>query len=48
MAYHTYSRICRLLSVIQAAMNVILSVSKPSISQLSQLKEDTVELSVPA
>ena len=27
---------------------LILSVSKPSISQQSQIKEDTVELSVPA
>ena len=27
---------------------LILSVSKPSISQRSQIKEDTVELSVPA
>jgi len=35
------------LSVVQAA-TVILSVSKPSISQPSQIKEDTVELSVPA
>jgi len=36
-----------LLSVAQAATN-ILSVSKPSISQRSQIKEDTVEPSVPA
>ena len=27
---------------------LILSVSKPSISQRSQIKEDTIELSVPA
>ena len=35
-----------LLSVVQTATN--LSVSEPSISQRSQIKEDTVEPSVPA
>jgi len=37
---------CHLLSVVQAATMVILSISKPSISQWSQIKEDTVEPSV--
>ena len=36
-----------LLSVVQAGTND-LSASKPSISQRSQFKEDTVEPSVPA
>ena len=35
-----------LLSVVQAATN--MSVAEPSISQRSQIKEDTVEPSVPA
>ena len=35
-----------LLSVFK--QRLILSISEPSISQRSQIKEDTVELSVPA
>ena len=39
---------CHLLSMVQAATNTVLSVSKPSISQQSQINEDTVEPSAPA
>jgi len=38
----------RLLSVIQAATNTASLEPEPSISQRSQIKEDTVEPSVPA
>ena len=34
--------------MVQAATNTVLSVSKPSISQQSQIKQGTVEPSVPA
>ena len=46
MAYHTYSRIRHLLSVIQAATNTEHLWTQ--YSQQPQLKEDTVEPAVPA